>query len=689
MKTITLLITILFMVLPLSATDKESWEIYTSYNDITEIEPAGNLVFALASNGLFSYHIKDGSVTTYDKANTLSDFDINHIAWNKTTQKLVITYTNGNIDLLDANGNVVNVPDLYLKSMTDNKQINHIYISGANVYLSLSLGIIKLDTKEGKILDTYKLGFNVNYSYIEDNCLYAASKEAGLYRGVLKNNLIDKNNWEKAGNFKEQTMNSTNVYDTTNKYWWTVKEGKLTYYTLNTDKEKIYQTEGIIPDGPASNKFYRLYINKNKLYAVAGAWSQEKDCNNMGEVHVWNGEKWEEFEQPSDASLGHLYRDLLCLDFDPSKEGHIMVGSKAGLYEFQDGKFIKCYNKDNTSVITSPLGNNYTIISSVKYDARGKLWLLNSLGDNSILSFDQTTQEWKHYPHSEIGSNDRYNLTRLIIGKNNGNIWFVNNYYEKNRLYKYNYNTDELTMYGPTFTNEDGRDITPIYVHCLAEDRNGNIWIGTTSGPLYLSMSDIQNGNNIFTQHKVPRNDNTNYADYLLDNSNIRCIAVDGANQKWFGTDNGVYLVSDDCNTQIYHFDTDNSPLISNIVYSIAVNNNTGKVYFATDKGLCSFNNGIVGSNSEMTKDNVYAYPNPVKPDYTGKINIVGLSFNANIKIVSTNGTLINEGRSAGGSYSWDGCDLNGKKVASGIYMVETATESCKKGIVCKIAIIR
>lgn len=689
MKTITLLITILFMVLPLSATDKESWEIYTSYNDITEIEPAGNLVFALASNGLFSYHIKDGSVTIYDKANTLSDFDINHIAWNKTTKKLVITYTNGNIDLLDANGNVVNVPDLYQKSMTDNKQINHINISGANVYLSLSFGIIKLDTKEGKILDTYKLGFNVNYSYIEDNCLYAASKEAGLYRGVLKNNLIDKNKWEKAGNFKEQTMNSTNVYDTTNKYWWTVKEGKLTYYTLNTDKEKIYQTEGIIPDGPASNKFYRLYINKNKLYAVAGAWSQEKDCKNMGEVHVWNGEKWEEFEQPSDASLGHRYRDLLCLDFDPSKEGHIMVGSKAGLYEFQDGKFIKCYNKDNTSVITSPLSKSYTIISSVKYDATGKLWLLNSLGDNSILSFDQTTQEWKHYPHSEIGSNDRYNLTGLIIGKNNGNIWFANNYYEKNRLYKYNYNTDELTMYGPTFTNEDGRDITPIYVHCLAEDRNGNIWIGTTSGPLYLSMSDIKNGNNIFTQHKVPRNDNTNYADYLLDNSNIRCIAVDGANQKWFGTDNGVYLVSDDCNTQIYHFDTDNSPLISNIVYSIAVNNNTGKVYFATDKGLCSFNNGIVGSNSEMTKDNVYAYPNPVKPDYTGKINIVGLSFNANIKIVSTNGTLINEGRSAGGSYSWDGCDLNGKKVASGIYMVETATESGEKGIVCKIAIIR
>ena len=117
MKTITLLITILFMVLPLSATDKESWEIYSSYNDITEIEPAGNLVFALASNGLFSYHIKDGSVTTYDKANTLSDFDINHIAWNKNTKKLVITYINGNIDLLDTNGNAVNISS-YQKATT-------------------------------------------------------------------------------------------------------------------------------------------------------------------------------------------------------------------------------------------------------------------------------------------------------------------------------------------------------------------------------------------------------------------------------------------------------------------------------------------------------------------------------------------------------------------------------------------
>lgn len=97
----------------------------------------------------------------------------------------------------------------------------------------------------------------------------------------------------------------------------------------------------------------------------------------------------------------------------------------------------------------------------------------------------------------------------------------------------------------------------------------------------------------------------------------------------------------------------------------------------------------VTATNEEMTKDNVYAYPNPVKPDYTGCINIVGLSFHADIKIVSVNGTLVNQGKSTGGSYSWDGCDLKGRKVASGIYMVETATEEGEKGTVCKIAIIR
>jgi flagellar hook assembly protein FlgD len=124
-------------------------------------------------------------------------------------------------------------------------------------------------------------------------------------------------------------------------------------------------------------------------------------------------------------------------------------------------------------------------------------------------------------------------------------------------------------------------------------------------------------------------------------------------------------------------------------VYSGAINQDTGEVFFSTELGLCSFTSDATKPSTEMTKDNVWAYPNPVNPSYTGPITITGLTYNADVKIVSANGLLINEGRSNGGTFTWDGCDKNGERVGSGIYMVVTATSDGKKGTVCKIAIIR
>lgn len=268
-------------------------------------------------------------------------------------------------------------------------------------------------------------------------------------------------------------------------------------------------------------------------------------------------------------------------------------------------------------------------------------------------------------------------------------MWFVNNYYNNTILYSYDYANDVLTKYGPSIINQDGTSLGANYIFSPVEDREGNVWVGTNAGPVYLSASAIQNGSTYFTQHKVPRNDGTNYADYLLSGIDVRAIAIDGGNRKWIGTNsNGVFLISDDNNTQISHFTTDNSPLPSNLVQDIAIDGASGRVYFATDKGLCSYQSDATEPTDEMTKDNVYAYPNPVRPDYTGLITITGLSYDADVKIVTSSGALVNQGRSTGGSYTWDGCDLNGKRVASGVYMVETATSSGDKGTVCKIAIV-
>ncbi len=187
----------------------------------------------------------------------------------------------------------------------------------------------------------------------------------------------------------------------------------------------------------------------------------------------------------------------------------------------------------------------------------------------------------------------------------------------------------------------------------------------------------------------MPRNDGTSYADYLLSGVTISNIAIDGGNRKWFGTNGaGVFLISADNLEQIHNFTKENSKLISDYVTSLAINQQSGEVFFLSDEGLCSYLSDATEPSEDMDKDDVWAYPNPVTADYTGLITVTGLSYDADVKITSPNGALIAEGRSNGGQFTWDGCDKNGRRVASGVYMVITATSEGKKGTVCKIAII-
>jgi hypothetical protein len=240
------------------------------------------------------------------------------------------------------------------------------------------------------------------------------------------------------------------------------------------------------------------------------------------------------------------------------------------------------------------------------------------------------------------------------------------------------------------FVNQDGTSYSNCYPYDIKEDLKGNIWIATNKGPFYIKSNEAGMSNATLFQEKVPRNDGTDLADYLLNGIPINSITIDGAGRKWFGTTgNGVFLISEDNMTQLQHFTNDNSKLLSNNINYVSINPQSGEVFFLTDKGLCSYISDATEASTEMTKDNVWAYPNPVNPDYTGPITIVGLTINADVKILAPNGALIAEGRSNGGSFTWNGCDRNGNPVASGVYMVATATNSGDKGTVCKIAIVR
>ena len=613
-----------------------SWHTYMAYSDIQQIVKADDNLFVRASNSLYQYNLTDQSITTYDKVNGLSDTYISHIAWNKKVKRLIAVYANSNIDLIDLNGNVTNISALYRKTMTDDKTIDSLTINDSYAYLYARFGIVKVNMQRAEISGTYT-----------------------------------KNNPE---------------YPT-----------QLPPSNSNSDWEKYIETvKTLKPGGPQYNYFSEIKFTNGKLYTVGGYFiSGGADLQRPGIVQVWDGHEWELYQEHLESITGYSYVDNNTIDVDPTDPSHVAVGGRCGLYEFKDGKLLKYHHQQNSPLGGAidrgkELGNDYTLINGLKYDKEGNLWVLNCQTKKSNLLELTKDGQWVNHYQKDLADNNgigmRVMQSAIIDSRNN--LWFINNYWEHPSYYAYN--IDNATIFSSTtsLVNQDGTVYSSYAPSCVVEDIKGNIWLGTNIGPFMIDKDNINS--TTIQQIKVPRNDGSDFADYLLSGVVIRSIAIDGGGRKWFGTQgNGVYLISADNMTQIQHFTSENSPLPDNTIISIAINNETGEVFFGTENGLCSYISDATATADEMTEDHVYAYPNPVTPDYTGLINVVGLTLDADVKIVTSSGKLIAEGHSNGGSFTWDGCDQQSRRVASGIYMVVTATSDGKKGTVCKIAIVR
>jgi two component regulator propeller len=649
-----------------------TWKNYMAYSNVQWIEKGGNLLYVLASNDLYTYNEKDNSIQTFDKINGLNDTHIEFIAWNNVAQRLVIAYSDQNIDLLTPKGEIISLSDYYRKAMTANKKINSLYTNGAYCYISTGFGILKVNVGKAEISDTYNLGFNVNYTYIEGNYIYAASSEQGLFRALLSDNLLDKNNWQWVSNYVAQNKTIA--------------------------PELLEKVKALQPGGPKYNRFFFMQYLNDRLYSTGGAFEPGAiGLNQPGTIQILKKDEWSIFQDELDKITGYYYHDMNCLAVDPKNPEHVFVGGRAGLYEFLDGKLKKYFNKENSllrpTINTNnneDLGNDYVPIQGLIFDRKNNLWILNcGTRETSLLKLSPDGTMTDHSKPELMNGKLTLQVMRRPILDSRGLIWFVNNHYEAPGLFCYNPETDKLSVF-KNFKNQDGSPIMVIQMRCVVEDAYQNIWVGTNVGPLRLNVDQMQNPSDaVFEQIKIPRNDGTNLADYLLAGVDISSIAIDGGGRKWFGTNgNGVYLISADNMKQVQHFLSSNSKLLSNDIESIAINDKTGEVFIGTEKGLCSYMSDATKPSDNPGGEDTYAYPNPVRPGYTGLITVVGLAYNSDVKIVTTNGVLVAKGTSNGGTFTWDGNDLNGKRVASGVYMVQTADQEGNNGTVCKIAIV-
>jgi len=626
----------LFTFLPLHA-QVGTWENYLAYNELQNIcATSDKQLFVLASNSLYQYNQNDESITTYDKVNGLNDTYITHIAWNPKTKNLIAVYQNSNIDLIDTKGYVTNISDLYMKIMTESKTVNRLIIDDIYAWLDCDFGYVKVNMQKAEITDTYRPN---NPDYPKDLPSYDEYKDLETYRPIV---------------------------------------------------------EKLSPIGPKYNHFYESTFLNGKLYTTGGYFlSGMNDYNYPGTIQVYDGNDWMIYQDNLSEKTGYPYLDINCISIDPTDETHVYAGGRCGLYEFKDGQMLNYYNKDNSPLRPAidrgtELGNDYVLINGIQFDQAGNLVVLNSQakGVNMlVLSKDHT---WTDY-HQELLENldgVSFSGLRSMFFDSRGLLWFVNTSWIDQSVFCYNPSTDKLYKYS-NWINQDGIIYSLTFVNSVCEDKEKNIWVGTNLGPFMIKSDEVGQEDVTFYQIKVPRNDGTDYADYLLYGVNINHIAIDGGNRKWFATNGaGAFLISADNIQQIANFKEDNSYLLSNTISSTAINPKTGKVYFLTDKGLCSYQGDATEPSEEMTKDNVYAYPNPVTPDYTGLITITGLTYDADVKITASNGALIAQGRSNGGMFTWDGNDRQGRRVASGIYFVITATSEGNSGTVCKIAII-
>ncbi len=467
--------------------------------------------------------------------------------------------------------------------------------------------------------------------------------------------------------------------------------GTLQNGLYSTTISNISVFENPTPNGPIRNVIFGVTASTNNLYAVYGGYDggynpytyTNSNVPDAFGVSRFSDNYWK--NMPYSDVLGA--KALVRTTINPVNKNQVYISSFfSGLLKLDAGIPSILYNQTNSGLETlvDPASPNPAYIdirvNGAAFDKTGNLWMTNALIKNGLKVF-KNNGTWQSYNlQSILTAPLETNYGNLVIDKNNTK-WFACN---QNGVIAFNENGNVFKKidFGATLGN-----LPFIDARVVAIDNKNQLWIGTTKGLRVLASVD-----SFLTTVQPISNPiiilEENLAQELFFEQSIKDIVVDGANRKWIGTvDSGVFLISPNGQQTIYHFTTTNSPLPSNSILDIDIDAETGEVFFATTKGMISFKG--VSTKGSDNLENVYIYPNPVRPEFTDTVKISGLLDKATVKITDIEGSLVFEATSAGGTIEWDTTAFGKYKVASGVYMVFVSAQDGGETKVKKVMIIR
>lgn len=440
-------------------------------------------------------------------------------------------------------------------------------------------------------------------------------------------------------------------------------------------------------NGPSFISSTGMSISDGKCYIASGGITPVgANTFNKNGLYTFKDNEWSNISV-YDFDETQFFQDYLSVIVDPFDSRRVYATSYGrGVVEYYDDEFVAFYDTLNSPLEDLEGSNGNIRVVGLQIDRRnGTLWVTSS-GTNNLLYAKDNTGTWYAFDPSAVGP---VTLGDIAID-DSGQKWIaaprgtgVVVYNDGETLS----NTNDDQSIRLTQSTGNG-NLASNTVFCIEADLDGEIWVGTNNGvSVFYSPESVFDGGDYDSQRILIEQDG--YVQYLLENELVTAIAIDGANRKWIGTANaGVFLLSDDGTEEVHHFTTENSPLYSNQITSLAVDNSSGEVFIGTDKGIISYRGTATAGGTDFEPEEVYAYPNPVEPNYDGPIAIKGLVRDADVKIADAAGNVVYATTAEGGQAIWDGNKQTGGRAKSGVYLVFASNEDGKETFVTKILFI-